>query len=383
MQVLADHGLDVLLVVAAVVSTATTLVRDDLQTSSDVVRWMEALAVGLVVAAPVLRRSQPFLAPVGTWLGSAALSFVDGRLIVSQASVFLAGMVAAVLLGNLPDARQSRAGLVSVLVGSTVIVFNNPLGEVGDFVFIPLVFGTGWLIGYAFRERAAKAEAAELRASQAELEQELAARVAVAEERSRIARELHDVVAHAVSVMVLQVGAVRHRLPEQLAEDREALRNVEAAGRNALAEMRTLLGALRSDDEEAALAPSPTLSALDRLAADVANAGLEVEVDVEGTPVQLPHALDLTAYRIIQEGLTNVLKHANATQAVVTVRYLPTELDLEVRDNGTGHGSGGGGGHGLLGVGERVKVFGGRLSYGPSDGGGFALWTSLPLARTS
>ena len=171
--------------------------------------------------------------------------------------VYIAGMAAAFLLGNLRDAVQARIGLAVVASGAAIVVYNDPNRTAGEFVFIPLLFVIAWLAGFALRERAAQAEAAEERATHAEREREAAARIAVAEERARIARELHDVVAHAVSVMVLQVGAVRHRLPQTLEEDREALRGVEQAGRTALAEMRRLLGAMRRDgDERRARAPA-------------------------------------------------------------------------------------------------------------------------------
>ena len=147
-----------------------------------------------------------------------------------------------------------------------------------------------WLAGFALRERAEQAEAAELRAAQAEREREAAARIAVAEERARIARELHDIVAHAVSVMVLQVGAVRHKLPRRSAEDRDALRGVERAGRTALAEMRRLLGAMRREGDEAELVPQPGLDGLDSLLDEVGRAGLPVELHVDGEPVPLPRA---------------------------------------------------------------------------------------------
>lgn len=381
-RLFADHTLDVVIVVVAAVSAVLVFNRDDVERTSQFAHAVGAVGVGAAILVLLLRRAQPFLAPLATWLCGVVLSFFDGRLVASEAGVFLAGMIAAVLLGNLPDQRQSRAGLAVVLAGSVTIVYNNPLRDVAEFLFIPMLFGTGWLIGYAFRERAAQVEAAERRAAQAELERQLMARVAVAEERARIARELHDVVAHAVSVMVLQVGAVRHRLPEDLEPDRDALRNVEEAGRTALAEMRTLLGALRHDGEEAALAPSPTMAALDRLAADVTAAGLQVETRIEGESVELPHALELSAYRIVQEGLTNALKHGAAHNAVVTVRYLPDELELEVRDDGRGVSPTDGLGHGLVGVGERVKIFGGRVSAGPCEDGGFALRATLPLVRS-
>ena len=238
-----------------------------------------------------------------------------------------------------------------------------------------------WVAGWALRERAERAEAAEERAAQAERDREAAARIAVAEERSRIARELHDIVAHAVSVMVLQVGAVRHKLPDALAEDRDALRSVERAGRTALAEMRRLLAAMRRDGDEAELLPQPGLDGLDSLLDEIGRAGLPVELHVDGEPFPLPRGVDLSAYRIVQEGLTNALKHARASDADVTVRYRPDELKIEVRDNGRGSATSDGLGHGLVGIRERVKIYGGEMSAGTATEGGFVLSTRLPLAR--
>ena len=200
----------------------------------------------------------------------------------------------------------------------------------------------------------------------------------MAEERARIARELHDVVAHAVSVMVLQVGAVRHKLPAELAADSDALKDVEQAGRSALAEMRRLLGAMH-DGEDADLAPQPGLDSLDALIERVGRAGLPVRLQVEGDAVPLPRAVDLSAYRIVQEGLTNSLKHANASQADVTVRYGPESVQLEVRDDGVGAGTSDGLGHGLVGVRERVKIYGGEMDAGTAPEGGFVLRARLPV----
>ena len=159
-----------------------------------------------------------------------------------------------------------------------------------------------------------QAEAAESRATQAERERDTAALIAVAEERTRIARELHNIVAHAVSVMVLQVGSVRHKLHAALSEDREALIGVEQAGRAALAEMRHLLDAMREDGEGVELGPKPGLDRLDALLQDVGRAGLPVRLEVDGDRLELPRGMDISAYRIVQEGLTNALKHAHATQ---------------------------------------------------------------------
>jgi signal transduction histidine kinase len=180
-------------------------------------------------------------------------------------------------------------------------------------------------------------------------------------------------------VMVLQVGAVRHRMPESDAANREALRNVEQAGRTALAEMRRLLGAMRRDDEHAELAPHPGLADLDRLLGDVRAAGLAVRLQVHGDPVELPPGLDLSAYRIVQEAVTNTLKHAHARQAEVDLHYDGRDLRVEVRDDGRGPSTSGGPGHGLVGIGERVKIFGGEMSAGGPPGGGFVLRARLPL----
>ena len=220
-----------------------------------------------------------------------------------------------------------------------------------------------------------------MRAVRAEDERESAARIAVAEERARIARELHDVVAHAVSVMVLQVGAVRHKLPDSLAEDRDALRSVERAGRTALAEMRRLLAAMRREGDEVEFVPQPGLDGLNALLDEVGRAGLPARLHVDGEPFPLPRGVDLSAYRIVQEGLTNALKHANASDADVTVRYRPDEVEIEVRDNGAGVAKNDGLGHGLVGVRERVKIYGGEMSAGTAPEGGFVLSTRLPIAE--
>jgi signal transduction histidine kinase len=294
-------------------------------------------------------------------------------------------MGAALLLGNLRRDVEARVGLVIAVGGALIVVYNIPNHGSDDLIFTPLLFGMSWLVGYALRERAVQTEAAEERAARAEREREIAARVAVAEERGRIARELHDVVAHAVSVMVLHVGAVRHRMPEADAEVRETLKDVEQTGRTALAEMRRLLNAMRQDDESLELVPQPGLQDVEALVAHVRAAGLPVRLEVEGDPVSLPPGLDLSAYRIVQEGLTNTLKHSGASQAEVQVRYGPRELEVEVRDDGTGGTAPGdddsvmGLGHGLVGVRERVKIYGGQMSAGASRAGGYVLRARFPL----
>jgi signal transduction histidine kinase len=172
---------------------------------------------------------------------------------------------------------------------------------------------------------------------------------------------------------------VRHNLPDDRADDRNALGDVERAGRTALAEMRRLLAAMRRDGEEAELTPQPGLDGLESLAEEVSRAGLPVRLHVTGERFPLPRAIDLSAYRIVQEGLTNALKHAQATTADVIIRYAPTELQLEVRDDGIGTATSDGLGHGLVGVRERVKIYGGEMSAGSTNGRGFVLTTRLPV----
>ena len=342
--------------------------------------WFSVPAVAGLVLPLFARRRFPFAAPAAYWLIATALSFVDPLLVPFLVSLFPLGLASAFLLGNLREGRQAWAGLAIVLGGITTVVYNIPGHATPELLFIPVDFGIAWAAGFALRERAEKAEAAEIRAVQAEREREAAARVAVAEERARIARELHDIVAHAVSVMVLQVGAVRHKLPDAHAEDRDALRGVERAGRTALAEMRRLLAAMRRDGDEVEFSPQPGLDGLDALLQEIGRAGLPVELHVDGEPFPLPRGVDLSAYRIVQEGLTNALKHARATVADVTVRYRPDEVEVEVRDDGLGTATSDGLGHGLVGVRERVKIYGGEMSAGTATEGGFVLSTRLPLA---
>ncbi|HSL63412.1 MAG TPA: sensor histidine kinase [Gaiellaceae bacterium] len=373
------YGLDLLIVLLALEAMLEVALASDSPDAPRSTPWFSVPAIAVMVLPLLARRRYPFAAPAAYWLLATGFSFVDGRLVTSMTSVMVLGLTAAFLLGNLRDGMQARIGLAVVLGGAAIIDYNRPGHSTAELVFIPLLFGIGWLGGYALRERAVQAEAAEERAAQAEREREAAARLAVAEERARIARELHDIVAHAVSVMVLQVGAVRHKLPDTLAEDREALTGVERTGRAALAEMRRLLGAMRHDGQDLELTPQPGLDGLDSLLEDVGRAGLPVRLHLDGDRVPLPRALDLSAYRIVQEGLTNALKHARATHADVTLRYGPRELQIEVRDDGRGTSTSDGLGHGLVGVRERVKIYGGEMTAGPAPQGGFVLSTRLPL----
>jgi signal transduction histidine kinase len=373
------YWFDLLIAVLAIAAMLEVVVGRD-SPGAPRTLWFALPAIAVMVLPIFLRRRFPFGGPTAYWVLSVVVSFVDWRLIPFAISLLVVGLAVAFLLGNLHNALQAGIGLAIAVAGPAIVTSNIPGHSIDELVFIPLEFAVSWIAGFALRERAEQAEAAETRATLAERERDAAARIAVAEERARIARELHDIVAHAVSVMVLQVGAVRHKLPDALAEDRNALRGVEEAGRTALAEMRRLLAAMRINGDEVELMPQPGLEGLDSLLEEVGRAGLPVRLHVDGEPFALPPAIDLSAYRIVQEGLTNALKHARATNADVTVRYRRDELQLEVRDNGESSSTSNGLGHGLVGIRERVRIYGGEMAAGTATEGGFLLSTSLPLS---
>jgi signal transduction histidine kinase len=280
------------------------------------------------------------------------------------------------------------AELASVAVQLTSGRFQQP-----TVVSNALVIGAAWLLGHFVGVR--RAYTARLEQRTAELEErtvqldqarEELARRAVTEERLRLARELHDVVAHAISVIAVQSGVGAHVADTQPAEAAKALVAIEATSRAALEELRRLLGVLRQGSEpQGELTPVPGLADLDSLLAEVAKAGLAVRLRVDGTPAQLPAGLDLSAYRIVQEALTNVVKHAGPARAQVKICFRDQDVTVEVTDDGRGvtapTGDGPVGvGHGLIGMRERVAAFGGDLEVGPYPGGGFRVAARLPLA---
>jgi signal transduction histidine kinase len=248
------------------------------------------------------------------------------------------------------------------------------------------VVAATWLLGQFAHNYRAYAARLEERTAELERAREELARRAVVEERLRLARELHDVVAHAMSVIAVQSGVGAHVATTQPKEARRSLAAIEATSRAALEELRRLLGVLRQEGEpQGDLAPVPGLADLDALLAEVAKAGLGVRLRVEGTPSPLPAGVDLSAYRIVQEALTNVVKHAGPARAQVVVGYRDHEVTVEVTDDGRGAvppASDGrvGSGHGLIGMRERVQAFGGDLQVGPRPGGGFRVAARLPLA---
>jgi signal transduction histidine kinase len=374
------YWFEVPIILLAVDGIVEVLVRRDAPDAPRTTLWFTVPALAVLVLPLFARRRFSFGAPLVFWLIAAAVTFVDGRLVAFTTSTFVLGMAAAFLLGNLHNGARARIGLVIVLVAEVIIVHNIPGHPASQLVFIPILFGICWVAGFALRERAEEAEAALVRASEAERDREVAMRIAVSEERARIARELHDIVAHAVSVMVLQVGAVRHKLRDTRGEDREVLMGVEQTGRAALAEMRRLLAVMRRDSDDVELTPQPGLDGLDALVKRIERTGLPVRIRIDGEPFPLPRGIDLSAYRIVQEGLTNTVKHAAASHAEVTVHYARDEIRIDVCDDGQGAETNDGLGHGLIGVRERVNLYGGEMSAGTVNGRGFVLSTRLPVA---
>ena len=237
-----------------------------------------------------------------------------------------------------------------------------------------------WLLGAYARTRRLYVAALSERADRAEREREENAAAAVASERARIARELHDIVAHSVSVMVVQAEAADEMLNRQAPERARApVWKIQETGRAALTDMRRMLGLLREADSRPALVPQPGIANLELLLAKVRESGLPVELEVQGRPEPLPPGVDLSAYRIVQEALTNSLRYAGRAHARVVVRYGRGALELEVTDDGPGEAGDSNGGHGLIGMRERVALFGGELDAGPVPGRGFRVRARLPL----
>ncbi|HEU4426514.1 MAG TPA: histidine kinase [Pilimelia sp.] len=295
----------------------------------------------------------------------------------------LLAMVVAVSSAAYHARRPFLALLAALaLVWAAVLIENGP--SPGDLLFAGLIVGGVWLAGHAVSIRQVRAQLLEARAAHVEREADWQAAAAVAEERRRIARELHDVVAHSLSVTLLHVGGVRRLLrPDQRAQ-REALLTAEQTGRQALQEMHRLLGVLRSPQEPPTSGPAPGLTQAGELLEPIRAGGLTAELCVEGTPRRLPPGVDLSAYRILQEALTNVLKHARATRVDCTIRYDDDAVRLDVVDDGEpqrGNGHLPDQGHGLIGMRERVALYRGTVVAGPVPGNGYHVAAVLPLPR--
>lgn len=278
---------------------------------------------------------------------------------------------------------ERRDVLAGVTAGVVILAIDIPrlIAGVNPGNIVPawLFCVTIWFIGRTVRKGRLQAARLQDLAAKLEIEREEKARTAVAEERSRISRELHDVVAHSVSVMVVQAQAAQRLLEGEQPETRQALGSIETTGRQALTEMRRLLGILRRSDAELALTPQPSLRHLDALIEEVREAGLPADLHVEGGPRPLPPGVDLSAYRIVQEALTNVRKHAGPSHAKVTIHYRDNELELEISDDGAGNGKEESSGQGLIGMRERVALYDGVLESGKKVGGGYLVRARLPI----
>jgi signal transduction histidine kinase len=295
--------------------------------------------------------------------------------------LWIALLVVFYSLGAHAERRRAIfAGAVggAVFVGGDLLDLLSSGASLEDTVPAWFLLAAAYGVGFALRGQRIQSTLMAHRAERLEHEREQKARLAVAEERVRIARELHDVVAHAISVIVVQAQAGQRVLEGEQASAREALGSIETTGRQALVEMRRLLGILRKEDRELALAPRPSLLYLDVLAERVREAGLPVELHVEGEARPLAPGVDLSAYRIVQEALTNALKHAGPASAQVVVRYRPGAVELEISDDGRGAVNGREGGHGLVGMRERAALVGGQVESGTNGGRGFTVRARLP-----
>jgi signal transduction histidine kinase len=339
--------------------------------------WSVLLSIG--VAVPYyFRRHAPLVVLLTSELCVVVLTVREYQTSAAP-SVLLVGVYT---VAAWCDRRQRIIGAAAVLIGLTVVaVAGIPGANQADNAFNFVIFAAAYLFGSTMRNRRLYSEQLEERAKALERERDDQAQRAVTEERLRIAQELHDVVAHSMGVIAVQASVGAHVIDTDPAEAKNSLEAITHTSRSTLAEIRRMLGVLR-DDNGASHAPAPSLADLDRLVRDVGTAGLEAEVRSEGTPVELPPGVDLTAYRIVQEALTNVLKHAGRARATVVVGYEENALRLEIVDDGRGvNGRAAPGGHGLVGMRERVGVYGGSFEAGPRVGGGFRVAVRLPYGE--
>jgi len=343
----------------------------------------------VLVSSVLFRRRFPVvtsLVAMAAAAGTGLLGFSDQTCALFAALILVYSAAAYV-------PRSQQPMIAAVCVGGIFLHLYADLFDGHGFHPDPLTayvfFGGAWVVGELHRRKRMDAEAVSARASTLERDnlhqQELAAR-ALADERTRIARELHDVVAHNMSVVVVQAGAARFAAGTDPEHAAAALASIEATGREAMVEMRRLLGVLRALDDDAAdgLAPAPGVERIPELVTNVSGAGLPVELHIEGAARAVPPGASLSAYRIVQEALTNVLKHAGASRTTVRLRYEPEGLAIEVSDDGSGVAPPApaptGAGHGLVGMRERAAIVGGALDAGPDTGGGYAVRGYLPFA---
>jgi len=340
-------------------------------------RGVHAAITTVVMLSLTFRRSLPLVVLVIALAGIIVGGRPDTPFVL-----FAAMVIACYSAGQFLDGRRALLGLL-IAVGPAGLGLLLDGSDPADLVAVAVLYGGPWVVGRLVRQQTQRADSADARAAEIERADADRRAQAATEERARIARELHDIISHSISVITLQTQAVRRRLdPGQVAEARD-LEAVESTARQAMVELRRLFGVLRAEGERAPLSPQPGLDQLPRLLERTRDANLPVELNVRGEAVPLSPGIDLTAYRIVQESVTNALKHSGAASVTVTLDYTPTELGISVVDDGRGRSTTNGGGHGLVGMRERVSLFGGRLDVGPQPDGGFAVHAVLPLAEGS
>jgi signal transduction histidine kinase len=354
-------------------------------TAAPVPRWWWLLIVTLLGLGMVLHRVRPMTATALVVVAGLMQLVWDGTPTTANYAMLVVLYTAA----KSGPRWLSRAGLAMTVIGPAVLLGRFPESDdasfrdnVLGFGFVVVLLAIAWVLGDSMRTRRAFYAELEERATRLEFERDQQAQIAAAAERARIARELHDVVAHNVSVMVVQADGAAYAIDASPDKAREALGTIATTGREALAEMRRLLGVLRSQAETGAYVPQPGVDQLGELVEQVRTTGLNVELKVEGVPIELPQSVALTAYRIVQEALTNTRKHAGPdATATVGVGYGEDGLEMRISDNGRGAAAPGDGmGHGLVGMRERVAMLGGRLRTGPRAGGGWSVTAELPYA---
>jgi signal transduction histidine kinase len=336
---------------------------------------------GLLLTVPLVwRRSSPLAVALVFAASDVTQQILGGDLFAGPPPPFaslVAGAATFYSLGAHAEDRPAAVGAVIGVAGLWTSIFLSGEVDTQSFVFSAgLVVTAPWLAGRVTR-------AHNLRAAALEREQEQRARLAVSDERRRIARDFHDVVAHSVGVMVTLADGAGRILERDPGRARDALDSIGTTGRAALSELERSLGVLRHG-EGGALTPQPGIDDLGALIEQAREAGLRVAVVVEGDPRSLPQGVDLAGYRIVQEALTNTIKHAGAVDTRVTIRYGERELGLEVSDDGpdsSGNGSGAGSGHGLAGMRERVTLYEGEFRAGPGREGGFLVHARIPLTK--
>ena len=348
-------------------------------------RLADATVLALVCVPLLWRRTQPITSFAIVVVAAALQVKIEYQtwLVPSYEGTMQGWFATLIAFYSVSAHAGPRRAMAAGLVGGATLVANDLLQlltattTLNDTFPAWFIVGGAWGLGYALRGRQVQVHELADRAARLEHEQQAQARAAVAAERSRIARELHDVVAHSLSVIVIQAQAAYRVLDGDQPSAREALGSIDATGRQALVEMRRLVGMLR-EDAELSLMPQPGLGQLDALLAQMRDAGLRVELAVEGQPRSLTPGLDLTAYRIVQEALTNTLKHAGPATARVVLRFEAEDMELEVVDDGHGARDANSSGHGLVGMRERVAVYGGELESGTCNGRGFRVRARLP-----